>query len=220
MRRYHHLGLPTDALREGEHFLEKFDVHVVPFEASPYGVEWMRYGPSCPVPELVRRSPHLAFEVDDLEAEMRGKEVLIAPNSPSPGATCAFIVEGGAPVELLKLEGEAAAMGSLFRGGAETTDWETLPAVEAPGATGFSRVRTADGGAVRLRIVEYSPGYLADHWCHRGHAAYVLEGALILETRDGKEQILKKGSGFVGGGGSENPHRAKSSGGARVFIVD
>ncbi|MGA7850122.1 MAG: hypothetical protein WCA13_13525, partial [Terriglobales bacterium] len=63
-----------------------------------------RFEPEAPVPELVRTVPHVAFEVDDLSAEIAGKEILIAPNSPSPGVTVAFIVENGAPVEFLQFE--------------------------------------------------------------------------------------------------------------------
>jgi hypothetical protein len=64
----------------------------------------MRFEPEAPVPELVRTVPHVAFEVDDLSAEIAGKEILIAPNSPSPGMTVAFIVENGAPVEFLQFD--------------------------------------------------------------------------------------------------------------------
>jgi len=109
MRRYHHIGIPTDIPREGEYYLEEFDVHVVGFEHSPYGVEWMRYGPKCPVPALVKTVPHVAFEVDDLETELKGKEILIAPNSPSVGVTVAFIVDHGAPVELMQFQKKKAA---------------------------------------------------------------------------------------------------------------
>lgn len=220
MRRYHHLGIPTNSPREGECYLEKFDVHVLSYDSGPYGLEWMRYGPACPVPDLVRKEPHVAFEVDDLQAELEGKEMLIKPNSPSPGATVAFIVEGGAPVELLKLEGTAAALGSLFRGPLETIEWTFLPSVEAAGESGWSRAKTVDAGAVRLRIVEYSPGYRADHWCYRGHASYVLEGEIVLEMKDGREFRLSAGDGFKGGGDAENPHRAGSTRGAKVLIVD
>jgi len=66
----------------------------------------MRFEPEAPVPELVRTVPHVAFEVDDLSAEIAGKEILIAPNSPSPGVTVAFIVENGAPVEFLQFDKE------------------------------------------------------------------------------------------------------------------
>jgi hypothetical protein len=65
------------------------------------GVEWMRFDPDCPLPELVKTVPHVAFEVDDLEAELAGKDILIQPNSPSTGVTAAFIVDNGAPIEFL-----------------------------------------------------------------------------------------------------------------------
>ncbi len=104
MRTYHHVGIPTQTPRAGEVYLEKFKVHVVPFDTNPYGVEWMRYEPGCPVPELVRTVPHVAFVVDDLAREIAGKEVLIPPNSPSEGVTVAFIVENGAPIEFLQFD--------------------------------------------------------------------------------------------------------------------
>jgi hypothetical protein len=64
----------------------------------------MRFEPGSPIPELVRRVPHVAFEVDDLDAELVEKDIVIAPNSPSPGVRVAFIVENGAPVEFLQFE--------------------------------------------------------------------------------------------------------------------
>ena len=105
MRRYHHLGIPTDTPRAGEEHLAEHGVHVSGFDTSPYGIEWMRYEPGSAVPELVRTVPHIAFEVDDLAAEIAGKEILIAPNSPSDGVIVAFIVDNGAPVEFLQFTG-------------------------------------------------------------------------------------------------------------------
>jgi hypothetical protein len=107
MRTYHHLGIPTTRVRPGERYLTELKVHVSGYETSPYGIEWMRFEPDCPVPELVRTVPHLAFKVDDLETELAGKDVLIAPNSPSPGVRVAFIVDNGAPVEFLQLDARA-----------------------------------------------------------------------------------------------------------------
>ncbi len=104
MRRYHHVGVPTTVPRPGERYLEQFRVHVSGFETSPYGFEWMRYEAGSPVPELVRTVPHVAFEVDDLAAELEGKEILIPPNSPSEGVRVAFIVDNGAPIEFLEFE--------------------------------------------------------------------------------------------------------------------
>jgi len=102
LRKYHHLGIPTLIRHEGETYLEKFKAHIVGYENSPYGIEWMRYEPGSPVPELVRTVPHVAFEVEDLAAEIEGREILIPPNSPSEGVTVAFIVDNGAPIEFLQ----------------------------------------------------------------------------------------------------------------------
>jgi hypothetical protein len=107
MRRYHHLGIPTTVSRPGERHLAEFGVFVSGYETSPYGIEWMRWEPHATMPELVKTVPHVAFEVDDLAAEMAGHEVLIAPNSPSPGLTVAFIVDDGAPVELMVFDRKA-----------------------------------------------------------------------------------------------------------------
>ena len=79
-------------------------MHVSGYASSAFGVEWMRFDPDSPLPELVRTVPHVAFRVDDLEAAIAGREVLIAPNSPSPGVRVAFIVEDGAPIEFLEYD--------------------------------------------------------------------------------------------------------------------
>ena len=104
MRRYHHLGLPTTVPHEGEEHLPHLKIHVVSYDSNPYGIEWMRFDPDCSVPELVKTVPHVAFEVDDLAAEIAGKDILIPPNSPSPGVTVACIVHDGAPVEFLQVD--------------------------------------------------------------------------------------------------------------------
>jgi hypothetical protein len=103
-RRYHHIGIPTTERRNGERFVKGHATFVSGYETSAYGIEWMRFEPEARVPELVRTVPHVAFEVDDLSAAIAGKEILIAPNSPSPGVTVAFIVENGAPVEFLQID--------------------------------------------------------------------------------------------------------------------
>lgn len=104
MRRYHHIGIPTTEHRPGERLVEGYATYVSGYETSAYGIEWMRFGAEAPVPQLVRTVPHVAFEVDDLAAEIAGKEMLIAPNSPSDGVTVAFIVENGAPVEFIQFQ--------------------------------------------------------------------------------------------------------------------
>jgi hypothetical protein len=104
MLRYHHLGIPTTETRPGERYLAEWAMHVSGYETSPYRIEWMRFEEDCPLPGLVQTVPHVAFEVDDLEAALEGKEILIEPNSPSPGVLVAFVVDDGAPVELMQIE--------------------------------------------------------------------------------------------------------------------
>lgn len=101
--RYHHIGIPTRQVRQGETYLPKYKTYVSGYETSPYGIEWMRFEPGSPIPELVQTVPHVAFEVDDLEEALRGEEILIEPNSPSEGIRVAFIVADGAPVEFLEI---------------------------------------------------------------------------------------------------------------------
>ncbi len=100
--RYHHVGIPTDVPRAGERYLEQFKMYVSAFESSPCGIQWMRFEPDSPVHSLIKSVPHVAFEVDDLEAAIEGKEILTAPNSPSEGVRVAMILDNGAPVELLE----------------------------------------------------------------------------------------------------------------------
>ena len=107
--KYHHIGIPSTEVRQNEYFLEPFGMHVVGHEHSDFGVEWLRFEPDSPLPELVRTVAHVAFEVDDLDSALLGKEILIPPNSPSPGVRVAFIVENGAPIEFLELDESHAA---------------------------------------------------------------------------------------------------------------
>jgi hypothetical protein len=96
------MGIPTDVPRDGEEYLAEYKIYHSGFAESLYGVEWMRYGSDSPVHELVKRVPHVAFEVDDLARALEDREVLIEPNSPSEGVVVAFVVCDGAPVEFLQ----------------------------------------------------------------------------------------------------------------------
>jgi hypothetical protein len=102
--RYHHMGIPTNIPRPTERYLPHLKIYVSGFETSPYGIEWMRFEEGCPVSELVRNVPHIAFEVDDLDAAIQGKELLGNVSSPSEGVRVAMIVDDGAPVELLQFD--------------------------------------------------------------------------------------------------------------------
>ena len=106
--KYHHLGIPTKEKHAGETYLEEFKVYVSGFDTSPFKIEWMRYEPDSPVNELVKTISHIAFEVDDLNEAIKGKKILIEPNSPSPGVMVAFIIDNGAPVEFLQIDKSTA----------------------------------------------------------------------------------------------------------------
>lgn len=107
--RYHHIGIPTDIPRDGETYHPGLGFYSSGFGENPYGIEWMRFEQGCLIPELVRTVPHVAFEVDDLDSAIEGKEVIIEPNSPSDGVRVAFIVHDGAPVEFLEITGGPAS---------------------------------------------------------------------------------------------------------------
>jgi len=106
--RFHHMGIPTNIPRPGEQYLEHLKMYVSGFESSPYGIEWMRFEPDSPTSELVRTVPHVAFVVDDLDAELEGKEVWLEPTAISDGGRVAMIIDDGAPVELLEFRKESA----------------------------------------------------------------------------------------------------------------
>ena len=100
------------------------------------------------------------------------------------------------------------------------TDWSTTPATKYPGELGHATWRTFTVGDLRVRTVEYSPGYLADHWCDRGHVLYVLEGELITELRDGRTFPLTAGMSYQVSDHGDAAHRSSTRTGAKLFIVD
>jgi hypothetical protein len=100
--RYHHIGIPTDKPRNGEQYLENLKMYVSGFQTSPYGIEWMRFEPDSPISELIKTIPHVAFEVDNLDVEIKGKELLGGVSEPSEGVRVAMIIDNGAPIELLE----------------------------------------------------------------------------------------------------------------------
>lgn len=99
------------------------------------------------------------------------------------------------------------------------TDWSALEATVHPGQRGSALWRTQHFGAVRVRRVDYSPDYVADHWCEKGHVLFCLEGELQTELADGRCFVLKPGMSYQVGDGQE-PHRSATTLGAKLFIVD
>lgn len=100
-----------------------------------------------------------------------------------------------------------------------TIDWNKITPTEHAGETGTAYWRTFEMGNIRVRMVEYTPGYLADHWCNRGHVLLVLEGELTTELDDGRKFVLTPGTSYQVADGA-NPHRSGTATGAKLFIVD
>jgi uncharacterized cupin superfamily protein len=100
------------------------------------------------------------------------------------------------------------------------TDWSKVSSKEYKGETGTSFWRVFEAGNIRVRIVEYSPGFRSDHWCARGHVLLVLEGELAIELKDGRVYRMPPGASFQAADDDANPHLAYTERGAKVFIVD
>ena len=101
--RYHHVGIPYVIPKEGEVYLEEYKIFHCGYEESEFGIEWMRYEDDCPLPDIVKKLPHIAFEVDDIYEAIKGRKVILEPNSPSPGNIVAFVEENGAPIEFIQI---------------------------------------------------------------------------------------------------------------------
>lgn len=99
------------------------------------------------------------------------------------------------------------------------TDWAKIPPTEHKGEKGVAYWRTRQFGAIRVRMVEYSPGYLADHWCDKGHILLCLAGELYTELSDGRKVLLTPGTSYQVADNTE-PHRTHAPSGAKLFIVD
>ena len=100
-----------------------------------------------------------------------------------------------------------------------TTDWQKIEPTEHPGEQGKATWKTLQVGDIRVRMVEYTAGYVADHWCSRGHILLVLEGKLTTELKDGRSFILASGNSYQVASDAE-PHRSSTECGAKLFIVD
>lgn len=99
------------------------------------------------------------------------------------------------------------------------TDWGSVMVTEHKGETGTAYWRTQQFGPIRVRMVEYTPGYLADHWCKKGHILLCLEGELHTELEDGRTFTLTPGVSYQVADNAE-AHRSSTRTGAKLFIVD
>ena len=103
-KKFNHVGIPTTQVRPDETYLDGGKLYITAIEASPYAIEWLRFEADSPMPVLLKTQPHVAFEVENLEAAMAGKQTLLEPFSPMPGLRVGFIVEDGAAIEFMQKE--------------------------------------------------------------------------------------------------------------------
>ncbi len=101
----------------------------------------------------------------------------------------------------------------------QVTDWEKVPVTEHSGETGTAYWRSLQFGSLRVRMVEYSPAYKADHWCQKGHLLFVTEGELITELADGSTFRMTKGMSYEVSD-ELSSHRSFTEHGAKLIIVD
>jgi hypothetical protein len=101
----------------------------------------------------------------------------------------------------------------------DTTDWSQVERTEHAGERGVAYWRTKTFGGIRVRMVEYTSGYLADHWCVKGHILLCIEGELLTELKDGRTFRLAPGMTYQVADNAE-PHRSRTDIGAKLFIVD
>ena len=101
----------------------------------------------------------------------------------------------------------------------QTIDWSKVPKTEHDGETGVAYWQTIQLPGLRIRIVEYSKGYFADHWCEKGHIVYCLEGEVINEMKNGDKQLLTKGMTYVVSDDLSS-HRSVTENGVKLLIVD
>jgi hypothetical protein len=99
------------------------------------------------------------------------------------------------------------------------SDWSTIERTEHKGESGMAYWQTQNFGNIRVRFVEYTPGYLADHWCVKGHVLLCTEGELHTELEDGRKFVLTAGMRYQVADNAE-PHRSYTTNGAKLFIVD
>lgn len=98
-------------------------------------------------------------------------------------------------------------------------EWDRLPVTEDPGETGVARTRAVSANAVRIRLVDFTPNYRADHWCSKGHVVYLLAGSMTVLLEDGRSFNVQAGDSFHVGD-DDGRHRVSTNCGAKAFIID
>lgn len=169
---------------------------------SPSAASTTNVGVRTPRPPLLARGRHFSFENASSRADALRRQVGASARVPN-----AYRSRELCPAMHLK--------GLPFA----EVDWTELPIEEHPGETGVARSRTYASHDVRVRMVDYSPGYLADHWCSKGHVVLCARGEFVSEHRDGSVHRIREGMAYLVGE-DDTPHRSSSENGATLFIVD
>jgi hypothetical protein len=104
--RFHHIGIPTTEHKPNEKYLEQYKFYVSGFDTSEFGIEWMRFEKDSPISEIIQKVPHIAFEVDNLDTAIQGKQLIGDVATPSKGVRTAMIIENGAPIEFIEFSKE------------------------------------------------------------------------------------------------------------------
>lgn len=103
-KEFHHVGYATNQPHPNEIYLENTKLYITDAGAHPHRIEWLRFEPGCPLPDILRQVPHVAFTVDNLEAALAGQNVIVQPFEPLPGIRVAFILDEEVPVEFLEFK--------------------------------------------------------------------------------------------------------------------
>lgn len=101
--KFSHIGIPTTDDKNWDGFYEPGKIHYTDFSKDEYGIEWVKFEADSPMPEMMQTVPHLAFQVDNIEEALEGKEILVDTFSPGEGVRVAFIKHDGAPVEFMEI---------------------------------------------------------------------------------------------------------------------
>ena len=101
----------------------------------------------------------------------------------------------------------------------QTIDWSAIPAEQTEGESGFAESKTLSLPGLRIRMLTYSPGYLADHWCRKGHIVHCLEGTFVTQMEEGGEHVLMAGQSYMVSDG-QSSHRSWSEHGVKLLIID
>lgn len=100
-KEFHHIGIPTAHPQPDEIYLAEAKLYVTDANKSEHHIEWLRFEPGSPLPEILQRTAHVAYKVDNLEEALAGRTIILPPFSPFPGLRVAFIADGDAPVEMM-----------------------------------------------------------------------------------------------------------------------